>query len=102
MNNASPVFAVYMPMSRPLSLTAAALILAPLLAAAQRPDTLRLSLQDAVTVALRASDEVRLSAMLAEIADAQVGTARASALPQLRLTTSYTHGWENARGNAVG
>ena len=66
-------------MSRPLSLATAALILAPLAASAQRPDTVRLSLQDAVTIALRTSDEVRLSAMQAEIADAQVGTARATA-----------------------
>jgi outer membrane protein TolC len=102
MNNASARFAVYMPMSRPVFFAVAALISAPILASAQQPDTLRLSLQDAVTIALRASDEVRLSAMQAEIADAQLGTARASALPQLRVTTGYTHGWENARGNAVG
>lgn len=102
MNNASLRFAVYLPMSRPLFFAAAALILAPAVASAQRADSLRLSLVDAVTIALRTSDEVRVSAMQAEIADAQFGTARASALPQLRLTTGYTHGWENARGNAVG
>ena len=102
MNNASARFFVYMPMSRPVLFAAAALFLAPAIASAQQPDTLRLSLQDAVTIALRASDEVRLSAMQAEIADAQFGTARATALPQLRVTTGYTHAWESARANAVG
>jgi outer membrane protein TolC len=101
MNNASARFDVYMPMIRPI-LFAAAVVLAPVAGSAQRPDTLRLSLPDAITIALRASDEVRLSAMLVEIADAQFGTARATSLPQLRLNTSYTHAWENARANAVG
>ena len=91
-----------MPMIRPIYLAAAALAFLPIVAPAQRGDTLRISLQDAVTIALRASDEVRLSAMQAEIADAQLGTARASVFPQLRLNTSYQHAWESARANAVG
>jgi outer membrane protein TolC len=101
MTNASVRFAVYKPMIRPLFF-AAAVLLAPSVGSAQRTDTLRLSLQDAVSIALQASDEVRLSAMLAEIADAQFGTARATSLPQLRLNTTYSHAWENARANAVG
>ena len=101
MTNDSARFAVYLPMIRPFFFAAVALA-APVLSSAQRADTLRLSLQDAVAIALRASDEVRLSAMQAEIADAQFGTARATALPQLRLNASYNHAWENARANAVG
>ncbi len=88
-------------MSR-LSFAVAALAVAPALASAQRPDTLRLSLPDAVTIALRNSDEARLSSALVDLADAQVGTARATGLPQLRLNSTYSHVWENARANAVG
>src|SRR3982750_4444838 len=77
-------------------------IAAPSFAAAQRADTLRLSLPNAVSMALDGSDEVRLTRAQAEIADAQVGSARSSALPQLRLNSTYSHAWENARANAVG
>jgi len=71
-------------------------------ASAQRADTLRLSIEDAVATAQRVSDEVRLAAAAVDVADAQVGTARASTLPQLRLNTTYTHAYENARARAVG
>ena len=64
-------------------------------------DTLRLSIEDAVTAAQRASDEVKLSAALVEAAEAQVSLARSSGLPQLRLNTSYSHVYENARSTAV-
>lgn len=74
-------------------------------AAAQRPatptDTLRLSLDEAVTLGLRVADEVRLSAAQADIADAQVDLARASLLPQLRINSSYSRTFESARSNAV-
>jgi len=89
-------------MVRSAVLAVAALAVVPCFARAQRVDTLRLSLQDAVTIALQNSDEVRLSAALVDEADAQAGTARASALPQLRLNSTYSHAWENARANAVG
>jgi outer membrane protein len=79
-----------------------AFLSAPSLAAAQRADTLRLSLENAVSMALDISDEIRLSRAQGEIADAQVGTARSSALPQLRVNSTYSHAWENARANAVG
>ena len=71
-------------------------------ASAQRTDTLRLSVEDAVANALRASDEVRLASLQVDVADAQVGSARASALPQLRVNSTYTHAYANARGQAVG
>ncbi|HEY9228944.1 MAG TPA: TolC family protein, partial [Gemmatimonadaceae bacterium] len=78
-----------------------AVLAAPSLSA-QRTDTLRLSLSDAIAIALRESDEVRLSAAQAEIADAQFGTARATALPQLRINSQYQHQWENSRSTAIG
>jgi outer membrane protein TolC len=72
---------------------------------AQRPalstDTLRLSLEDAVTTGLRVSDEVRLSAAQATVADAQVDAARSSLLPQVRINAAYTHVDRSARGTAV-
>ena len=65
-------------------------------------DTLRLSLGDAVAVALRQSDEINLAAAQIDVADAQYGAARANVLPQLRLNGSYLHVYESARGQAVG
>lgn len=74
-------------------------------ALAQRPaaatDTLRLSLEDAVVTALRVSDEVRLTATQADIADAQLDAARSALLPQLRLNSSFGRTFENARSSAV-
>ena len=66
-----------------------------------RADTLRLSIQDAVAIAQRMSDEARLSAAQVDVADAQVALARASGLPQLRINSSYSHVYENARSTAV-
>jgi outer membrane protein len=88
-------------MSRNLLIVFAA-ALAPRLAAAQRADTLRLSLPDAVALALRTSDETRLSAAQIEIGDAQFGSARSTGLPQLRINSSYQHAWQSARASAVG
>src|SRR5665647_814125 len=65
-------------------------------------DTLRLSLGDAVSIAMRQSDEVGISAAQVDVADALYGGARANLLPQLRLNTSYLHVYESARGQAVG
>jgi outer membrane protein TolC len=74
-------------------------------ALAQRPaastDTIRLSLDEAVTIGLRVADEVRLSAAQADIADAQVDFARSSMLPQIRLNSAYTRTFESARATAV-
>lgn len=89
-------------MIRPLYAAVFAMLAAPSLAAAQRADTLQLSLPNAISIALDRSDEVRLSRATTDIADAQVGAARASALPQLRLNSTYSHAWENARATAVG
>lgn len=86
-----------------LSLAAAAALAAP--ARAQQPaprDTLRISIQDAVGRALSQGDEVRLASARSEAADAQVGQARATALPALRMSGAFTHVYENARAQAVG
>lgn len=70
--------------------------------AAASNDTLRLGLGEAVSLALRGSDEVLLALSEVEVADAQVTVARAAGLPQLRLNTSYNRAFESARANAVG
>lgn len=71
-------------------------------AAAGRPDTLTLSLGEAVERARRTADEVRLSDAQVDLAEAQFTTARAGALPQLRVNANYTHVLENARASIVG
>jgi outer membrane protein TolC len=71
-------------------------------ALAQNQDTLRLTIQAAVAQALANSDEVRISQAQVELADAQVTAARAAGIPQARLTSTYSHAFENARANAVG
>lgn len=75
---------------------------APRGAIAQRSDTLYLTLSQAVSRALTTADEMRRARAEVDVADAQVGVARASALPQLRLNSAYTHVLENARAQAVG
>jgi HAE1 family hydrophobic/amphiphilic exporter-1 len=65
-------------------------------------DTLRLSIDEAVTRAVRQSDETRLAAAQLEVTEAQITAARAAGLPQLRLNGAYTQVIENARANIVG
>ncbi|MEP6991607.1 MAG: TolC family protein [bacterium] len=65
-------------------------------------DTLRLSLVDAVSIAMKQSDEVGISAAQVDVADALFGGARANLMPQLRFSSAYTHVYESARGQAVG
>ena len=65
-------------------------------------DTLRLSIEEAVTRAVRLSDETKLSAAQLEVTEAQIVTARSAGFPQLRLNGAYTQVIENARGNIVG
>ncbi|MGQ0640455.1 MAG: TolC family protein [Gemmatimonadaceae bacterium] len=69
---------------------------------AQATDTLRLSLADAVTRAIRESDEVRLAAAQVDVTEAQVTTARALGLPTLQFTGNYTQVERNARATVVG
>lgn len=84
------------------SLLAPATALAQATAVVATSDTLRLSVEDAVALALRQSDEVGIAAAQVDVADALYGTARASVLPQLRVNGAYTHVYESARGQAVG
>ena len=69
---------------------------------AARADTLVLSLADAVERARRTSDEVLLAAAQVDVTEAQFATARAGALPQLRVNSAYTHVLQNARATIVG
>jgi outer membrane protein TolC len=86
--------------SRLLPLLAAGLLTAEL--SAQSPDSLRLTVNDAVTRMLRSSDEGRIADAQVELADAQVTAARAAGLPQLRLNSTYTQVLRNARAAIVG
>src|SRR5687767_7161913 len=65
-------------------------------------DTLRLAIEAAVTMAIRQGDETRLAAAQVDVTEAQITTARAAGLPQLRLNGTYTQVIENARANVVG
>ena len=65
-------------------------------------DTLRMTIDEAVARAVRLSDETRLAAAQLDVTEAQITTARAAGLPQLRLAGSYTQVIENARANIVG
>jgi outer membrane protein TolC len=69
---------------------------------AQKNDTLRISLPEAVTRGLQYGDEARLASAQVELADASVMTARSSALPQLRISGNYSHVYQNARAQAIG
>ena len=69
---------------------------------AQAPDTLRLTLAEAVERMLRTSDEARIASAQVEVAGAQITSARASGLPQLRLNSTYGQQVENARALIVG
>ena len=80
----------------------ALLALAATASRAQQPDTLRLSLADAVDRMLRTSDEARIASAQVEVADAQITSARAAGLPQVRLNSTYGQQVENARALIVG
>lgn len=69
---------------------------------AQRPDSVRLSMEDAVRRVVRESDEVRIAQAQIEVTDAQVTTARAAGLPQARLSSQYSQVLRNARAEIVG
>lgn len=65
-------------------------------------DTLVLAFDAAVDRALRVADEVRLAESQADVADAQLGVARATGLPQVRFNGGYTNIRNNARADIVG
>lgn len=70
-------------------------------AGAQSRDTLHLSLEDAVKRAVTSSDAARIAAAQVSLADAQITTARATGLPQLRVNSSYNQVIKNARAEIV-
>jgi len=65
-------------------------------------DTLPLSFDAAITRALRDGEEVRAANASVDIAEAQIGIARSTGLPQLRLNSGYNQLVENARAAIVG
>lgn len=66
------------------------------------PDSVALSLPDAVSRALKIGDEARAAAAQVDVTDAQVTIARAAGLPQLRFNGNQSHVYESARAAAVG
>ncbi|HEX5872404.1 MAG TPA: TolC family protein, partial [Longimicrobium sp.] len=77
----------------------AAMAAAPL--AAQGGDTLDLPLERALALA-RAGEEVGLATRRLDAATAAVGSARAGGMPTVRLGSTFSHVYENARAQAVG
>ena len=77
---------------------------APLMAQQPRPstDSLSLSLRDAVTRADRIGEEVSVARANLYTTKAQGTVARASGLPQLRISASENRTVASARGQAVG
>ena len=65
-------------------------------------DTLALTFDVAVLRALRDGEEVRSANAGVNVAEAQIGIARSTGLPQLRLSSGYSQIVENARANIVG
>lgn len=76
-----------------------ALAAAPL--AAQGGDTLELPLGRALQLA-REGEEVGLATRRLDAATAAVGSARAGGMPTVRLSSTFSHVYENARAQAVG
>lgn len=76
-----------------------ALAAAPL--AAQGGDTLDLPLSRALQLA-RSGEEVGLATRRVDAATAAVGSARAGGMPTVRLNSTFSHVYENARAQAVG
>ena len=68
---------------------------------AQRADTVRLSVADALNRVLRESDEMKIGLAQLSVTDAQVTQARAAGLPALNLRSSYTQQTRNARATIV-
>lgn len=99
-----------LPASLPCRLSASLLIAVCLLppaassasAQARAQDTLRLPIADAVARVLRGSDESRIATAQVDLADAQVTSARASSMPQIRLASTYSQVLKNARAEIVG
>jgi outer membrane protein TolC len=70
-------------------------------AEAQGPDTVRISISDAVARTLRESDEIKVAAAQVDVTEGAVTTARAAGLPQARVTGAYTQTVLNAQAAIV-
>ncbi|HST61100.1 MAG TPA: TolC family protein, partial [Longimicrobium sp.] len=68
---------------------------------AQTADSLDLPLGRALELA-RGGEEVGLAARRLDAATAAVGSARAAGMPSVRLNSTFSHTYENARAQAVG
>jgi outer membrane protein TolC len=77
----------------------AALAAAPL--AAQGGDTLNLPLAQALQLA-HGGEEVGLATSRLDAATAAVGSAKSGGMPTVRLSSTFSHVYENARAQAVG
>jgi outer membrane protein TolC len=69
--------------------------------AAQGGDTVDLPLSRALQLA-RGGEEVGLATRRVDAATAAVGSARAGGMPTVRLSSTFSHVYENARAQAVG
>jgi outer membrane protein TolC len=69
---------------------------------AQRSDTVRIGIVDAVSYILKSSDENKLALLTIDNADAALTTAMATGLPQLRFNGNYNQVLKNARAEIVG
>jgi outer membrane protein TolC len=69
--------------------------------AAQTADSLDLPLSRALELA-RSGEEVGLAARRVDAANAAIGSARSAGLPSVRLNSTFSHTYENARAQAVG
>jgi outer membrane protein TolC len=69
---------------------------------AQRADTLRVTVGEAVAHAIRESDEARISRLALQTTDAQFRAALAPGIPQLRFQGNNSQSLKNARGDIVG
>jgi outer membrane protein len=65
-------------------------------------DTVRLTFDGAIQRALRDGEEIRSATATEHVAEAQIGVARATGMPQLRLNSGYNQVVNNARAEIVG
>ncbi|HEY0017666.1 MAG TPA: TolC family protein [Longimicrobium sp.] len=94
-----PIFHRRTPRAYRAALVLLALAASP--AAAQGGDTLDLPLGTALQLA-REGEEVGLATRRVDAATAAVGSARAAGMPSVRLGSTFSHVYENARAQAVG
>ena len=80
---------------KPVVVLLSLLLLAATGASAQTPDSISLTLQEALQRAYSQSEEIRLAQNQVELADAEVRNVRAGALPQINANLGYTRTFES-------